>query len=508
MSILPANQIAAGVLSTDVAIIGAGPAGLSLAAGLERDCLLIESGGLTTDRRTHHLFHSINTGEPSRIDAVRVRGVGGASLRWTGRCAPLDAYDFEDRPWISETGWPISYAEMLDWSEQAARLMELPGAVDECGDADIAQQVYADGRFIPAKWRFAEDKRMGVLRFGDHLRDAFNGERRRIVYAAHCAEIVGNNDVVKAVRIVDRTGRSLLVKANHFVISSGCVETCRMLLNTQRGNPELLGTVSPWLGRGFGQHLRLDAGEIVADTRQLGKLQRAFDIHRRSRCPVSETGLAFNPAFARQNKLGNASIVLRYEPQRGLSPLDWFGSAKSRLTGAAVRHRKARVLVEIDSEQAVDYASHIGLADELDPLGAPRAKVHWTINPVDRLTAHQAMESFASFIKEAGLGHMKQAAGINPEAIDLSCRRDSLHQLGGTRMSESAKTGVVDANLTVHGTPNLSVVGGSVFSTGGHANPTQAIVALAMRLADHLNSFAGQHAAQSSSAISESSVNV
>ncbi|MEL7190367.1 MAG: GMC family oxidoreductase [Pseudomonadota bacterium] len=508
MSIRSASFVGETALATDVAIIGAGPAGLSLAAKLNRDCMVIESGSLTTDVRTHHVFHSINTGEPSKIDAVRVRGVGGASLRWTGRCIPLDRYDFEDRPWISETGWPISYDEMLEWSESAAQLMQLPAISNDCVDAALADQAEKFGSFIPAIWSFAEDNVKGILRFGDHLRDAFNDANRHILYEAHCVEIMGNAQAVKAVRVMDRTGRSFLVKANHFVIAGGCVETCRMLLAARRTNPELLGEVAGWLGRGFHQHLRLDAGKIIADTRQLGRLQSAFDIHRYQGAALCETGLSFNPAFAREKQLGNASLVLRYEPQRGLSPLDWFGSVKSRLTGKTVRHRKARVLVEIDSEQAVDHASFVGLADENDPLGQPRARVHWKINPVDCETAYAAMCSFASFVEEHGLGHMKQANGITPDAVDICCRRDSLHQLGGTRMSANAKTGVVDADLKVHGTANLSVVGGSVFATGGHANPTQTIVALAMRLAAHLNGSVDRPAAQSSSGSSDTSLSV
>ncbi|MEL7198572.1 MAG: GMC oxidoreductase [Pseudomonadota bacterium] len=508
MSIRAASALGTASISTDVAIIGAGPAGLSLAAGLDRDCFVIESGGLATDRRTHHLFHSINTGEPSRIDSVRVRGVGGASLRWTGRCAPLDPYDFEDRPWISKTGWPIPYSEMIDWSQKAADLMKLPTMLAGKASDAIAEQARNHGIFTPAVWQFAEEKGGGVLRFGDHLKSYFSGLQRAIVYEAHCVEIMANNREVKAVRLVDRAGRSILVKANHFVIATGCVEACRLLLATKRANPELLGQVSDWLGRGFGQHLRLDAGEVIADTKQLSRLQNAFDIQRQSGCAISETGLAFNANYARENELGNASLVLRYEPQRGLSPLDWIGSARSRLNGRSVRHRKARVLVEIDSEQSVDQSSYIGLAEELDPLGMPRAKVHWVINGGDCRTAHCAMTGFAQLVEGASLGHMITADGISDTSIDMACRRDSLHQLGGTRMSVDAKTGVVDPSLTIHGTANLSVVGGSVFSTGGHANPTQTIVALAMRLAEHLNSLTGQPAAQSSSARSETSLSV
>jgi choline dehydrogenase-like flavoprotein len=47
---------------------------------------------------------------------------------------------------------------------------------------------------------------------------------------------------------------------------------------------------------------------------------------------------------------------------------------------------------------------------------------------------------------------------------------------------------VVGADLLLHGTSNLYVLGSSVFVTGGAANPTLTIVALAHRLADHLHS--------------------
>ena len=62
----------------------------------------------------------------------------------------------------------------------------------------------------------------------------------------------------------------------------------------------------------------------------------------------------------------------------------------------------------------------------------------------------------------------------------------SWHHMGTTRMATSPREGVVDANCRVHGMTNFFVAGSSVFPTSGHANPTLTIVALALRLADHL----------------------
>jgi choline dehydrogenase-like flavoprotein len=58
--------------------------------------------------------------------------------------------------------------------------------------------------------------------------------------------------------------------------------------------------------------------------------------------------------------------------------------------------------------------------------------------------------------------------------------------MGTTRMHDDPKQGVVDRNCRVHGIDNLFVAGSSVFPTGGAANPTLTLLALTLRLADHL----------------------
>jgi choline dehydrogenase-like flavoprotein len=60
------------------------------------------------------------------------------------------------------------------------------------------------------------------------------------------------------------------------------------------------------------------------------------------------------------------------------------------------------------------------------------------------------------------------------------------HHAGTTRMHEDARRGVVDGDGRVHASDNLYVAGGSIFPSAGFANPTLTIVALALRLADHL----------------------
>ena len=88
-------------------------------------------------------------------------------------------------------------------------------------------------------------------------------------------------------------------------------------------------------------------------------------------------------------------------------------------------------------------------------------------------------------LSEFGWARVGNLVGYNdfPSAPPMHV---SYHHIGTTRMATNPRHGVVDANCRVHGTANLYVAGSSVFPTAGNANPTLTIVALAIRLAEHL----------------------
>jgi len=77
------------------------------------------------------------------------------------------------------------------------------------------------------------------------------------------------------------------------------------------------------------------------------------------------------------------------------------------------------------------------------------------------------------------------AMGAKPDGTrSVSWRAD--HAASLCRMSTDERTGVVDANLKVHGTDNLFVISNAVFPNLGAVNPTLTLTALAFRLGDHL----------------------
>jgi len=136
-------------------------------------------------------------------------------------------------------------------------------------------------------------------------------------------------------------------------------------------------------------------------------------------------------------------------------------------------------------EHAPHAASRVTLADRTDPFGLRQAKVDFHFGELEKRTILRVRERLASALGQTGLGRMK----VDPEEwLDRYVERFAWqnHHLGGTRMHDDPRRGVVDANCRVHGTSNLYVAGASVFPTSGHANPTMNLVALTLRLADHL----------------------
>jgi choline dehydrogenase-like flavoprotein len=145
-------------------------------------------------------------------------------------------------------------------------------------------------------------------------------------------------------------------------------------------------------------------------------------------------------------------------------------------------------------EQAPNPDSRIVLSSKRDALGNRRADLNWQLGELDKHTARVMAQVMDEEFRRLGKGSVVPSDWTGepgPEwPVDLTVGNHPIanyHQMGGTRMSDDPSKGVVDADCRVHGYANLFVTGGSVFPTGGWANPTLTIAALALRLADHLS---------------------
>jgi choline dehydrogenase-like flavoprotein len=142
--------------------------------------------------------------------------------------------------------------------------------------------------------------------------------------------------------------------------------------------------------------------------------------------------------------------------------------------------RQGLLPLRLTAEPSPNPASRVTLAREQDCFGVPRVALDWSINAADYRHVRRSLALFEHDITTLGLGEMQ----MQPES--RWAVRGTYHHMGTTRMSEEPGRGVVDANCRVHGIDNLYVAGSSVFPTAGSGTPTLMIVALAIRLAEHL----------------------
>jgi choline dehydrogenase-like flavoprotein len=136
--------------------------------------------------------------------------------------------------------------------------------------------------------------------------------------------------------------------------------------------------------------------------------------------------------------------------------------------------------VRVTAEPSPNPASRVTLAVTRDRFGLPRARLDWRIAPDDYRHVERSLALFREDVEQLGLGRLE----LRPP--DRWPTRGAYHHMGTTRMSADPARGVVDADCRVHGLSNLYVAGSSVFPTAGSGTPTLMIVALALRLAEHL----------------------
>ena len=152
---IDARTIPAGTtIDTDLAIIGGGPAGISLALALAPSpirMVLLESGAMHFDGKTQDLYAGTTTGYPYlKLEGSRLRYLGGSTNHWGGWCRPLDPIDFETRDWLPHSGWPFPRKEIEPYFKRAQSLVEAGAFVYEHG----AEWLKHDRRAARARrWR-------------------------------------------------------------------------------------------------------------------------------------------------------------------------------------------------------------------------------------------------------------------------------------------------------------------------------------------------------------------
>jgi len=501
-------------IETDLCIVGSGPAGISIARELRGNgyqiCLL-ESGGRHPERRAQHLNRCQSTGYPIQLSLSRARTFGGTSRWWwpegTWASRPLDPIDFEIRPSVRYSGWPFDRAHLDSFYERAHTANEL-GPFD----------------YDPGNWTTACTPELPVAgpeiestmfqhapgTFDSRYDELVRSEDVTLFLHASVTDLVPDNayQCVQRVEVRRDDGSSFFVRARIVVLAGGGIENPRLLLLGQQARGRALGNNHDLVGRFFAERISTGSGFMLAARQEAG----FYDFHA-ARGTHVQGALRVAEKVQRERGLLNFVFFLLDRPAPVMSPAirsiatlaketmrrplrtdlpSHLGNVATGLGDVAATLRtylrwgapaKRVLMMCVQGEQAPNPDSRVTLGQRRDRFGLPVACIDWRPSVGVRESIRASQEVISAGLRAAGLGHVEAMLGDeHPPAL----LEGNFHHLGATRMHDDPKQGVVDADCRVHGVHNLYIAGSSVFPTYGASNPTLTIMALALRLADHL----------------------
>ncbi len=540
--ITDANTLAPNqTIDTDLLIIGAGPAGITIArefAGTAIRVVLLESGDKSYNYDAQDLNRGAITGinaEP--LDTSRLRLLGGTSNHWAGWCRPFEREDFEVRKDWPESGWPISLDDLNPYYNRATEICQLPRKkfddIDywqsQLGGSHLKKLSLNDTRLLTAIFQISPP-----TRFGDtYLKDLEQAKNITVLFNATALELLKSNDSsinssikkISGARVSTLDKKQFTINARTTVTAVGGVETSRLLLLSNKIHPQGAGNENDLVGRYFMDHpwlrsisyLRFqEAGTNwplyfdktkVANTRIFGTLTAAPELKKS--LEIGGFRLWLQPSRTSTAGLDSARTIINNLKQGQLA--DDIGNHIANLyadadtiTDAAYKtlfqvrdspfaHKSIPsdpylgAFIDLNIEQRPNPDSRLTLDSPIDALGQRQIKLDWRLHDTDWHTAKMALNTAAQEFGRINAGRVHIPSEFDSKTPNWPpLITSSNHHMGGARIALDPKQGVVNADCRIHSIDNLYVAGSAVFPTSGYANPTLTIVALSLKLADHL----------------------
>ena len=446
----------------DCYVIGAGPAGITLALELakaNKSVLVFETGTVTEPRGD--MPNAVNYGHfrDGWWDQHSIRALGGTSRVWSGWCATLMEVDFANP--VTGVRWPITKSDLAPYYRPAASVVDRePSILD------------VETPFIPG-FVYRPFSRGAATRFGRKYREALSTSS--LVDVAVGRSVIGldanaSRSAVRALtcfRHASGAAEQLdLDPAQNVVVAGGGISNAQLFLQPRADGAVSVGNESGLAGKYLMEHPHLySVGEVVLDD----------DIVQQSRpADFGSAVHALVPDDQQMRRHGLLGCSVECRTRTTEHPMADY------LAGEYARPFYHYVC-NVRSEMAPSAGNEVFLTGDRDAAGLYRPAARCVIGAGDFLNVEKTLRLLGESLIESGKGRVR----INNERLYRQPTGGG-HIMGTTRMGTSQSNSVVDRDCRVHGYDNLFVAGSSVFPTGGYANPTLTIVSLSLRLADTL----------------------
>jgi hypothetical protein len=549
--LIDAEQLPHGsTFSSDITVVGAGPAGIVLTLELAQagyNVALVESGRFHFSEQIQNLSEAsyFDPAFHSPMSECTRRQVGGTSAIWGGRCLPYDPVDFDQRSYIPHSSWPITYEEIATYFPRACDYLF-------CGQPEfdihnipnITQKSIIPGLPDEEVLTSTLERWSVPINFGkQYFKQLQDDQRIKLVYGLTCTEIASQDSRFEVEKLVAKTftGKTVNVKSRKYVLAGGGLNTTRLLLASDRLHPGGIGNHSGLLGRFYSGHL---SGDIAVVHFNTPPRETIFGFDRDADHVYLRRRFSFTRQFLHEKQLTNIVAWLGspkfYDPSHGNGILSLAYLALNSpllgkyLTAKAIRNSligkykqnyQAHLMNMLkDFGKILFFVPQFGYGRYLAKRKIPALFVYSAAN---EYPLHYHSEQIPNFDSTVSLSDERDELGMRRLNINRRCTsqdvesivrsheywdahlrkhgcgylkyltddpiasvwqqtRDGFHQIGTTRMSDHPKTGVVSPNCNIHGFDDLFVASSSIFVTSGQANPTFMIVAFALRLADYL----------------------
>jgi glycine/D-amino acid oxidase-like deaminating enzyme len=481
----------AGSRDIDVCIVGGGAAGLTLADALTGSgltVLVLEAGGLKQTPAAQDAYRGevVDPASHPWLEHFRVRAIGGASRAWGGRCLPFDPIDFEQRDWVPGPGWPIGLQSL----EEDYRLAQIaaeagPFDYDPASALPGAQAELAPGldgpRIVTRLERFSRP-----TNFWTRFREALAGDPAVHVLMdapVLAVRLTPDGGTVDHLDVRSSDGATVEIRACHYVLAAGGLETVRLMLASDDVKPGGVGGDSGHLGRHYMSHIAATAGQVVfADPahvafdyavdaagvyvrrrltltaqaqRELKCLNVAFRTHLPDPSDPSHRDAILSAMYLVKDlvlyeysrklreRRPTTGLIARHIGNVARDPLAlarfsrrWIEKrilAERKLPSVVLGSANGTYALEFHAEQTPNPDSRLTLSDARDQLGQRRLRVDWRMSETDVLSLQKAYSVLAEELVRTGTGVLN----YDPETVAERARAEGAyggHHIGAARM--------------------------------------------------------------------------